>query len=130
MSTPAVPLAMPAPAAAAVRGDAQSRAAATPVTAGRPVAQPQSRAAGAAKSTTPPREAVHAAAQRLEAYLRSVGRELKFQIDEASGRIVVSVLDATTGERIRQIPSEELLRLARAHEDGTESGGFLVNLEI
>lgn len=82
------------------------------------------------KNAEPSREAVHAAAQRLEAYLRSVGRELRFQIDDESGQIVVSVLDAETGERIRQIPSEELLRLARAHRGEAGSGSSLVNLEI
>lgn len=88
------------------------------------------KAPAVANDEVPPREVVHAAAQRLEAYLRSMGRELRFQIDEASGRIVVSVLDAETGERIRQIPSEEMLRLARARQDGTDSSSFLVNLEV
>lgn len=125
-----VQLAMPAPAAAAAGAEAGGRAAIARITSGAPAAQSERSVPAAAKNAVPSREAVHAAARRLEAYLRSVGRELRFQVDEASGQIVVSVLDAATGERIRQIPSEEMLRLARAHRDGAESGSLLVNLEI
>jgi flagellar protein FlaG len=38
---------------------------------------------------------------------------LEFSIDDASGRTVVKVVDAETKELIRQIPSEEVLALAR-----------------
>lgn len=59
-------------------------------------------------------ETTAAVAQHLESYLRSVGRSLQFSVDSASGETVVQVRDAATGEVIRQIPSEEALRLARA----------------
>ena len=42
-------------------------------------------------------------------------RELKrwdFNLDEDSGRVVINVTEATSGDVIRQIPSEEALRLA------------------
>jgi flagellar protein FlaG len=51
--------------------------------------------------------------QRLEAYLRSVGRSLEFRVDAASGRTVVTVRDAETGDVVRQIPGEEVLRLSQ-----------------
>ncbi|MCU0870215.1 MAG: flagellar protein FlaG [Burkholderiales bacterium] len=38
---------------------------------------------------------------------------LQFSIDEQSGETVVKVVDADTDEVIRQIPSEEMLALAR-----------------
>lgn len=38
--------------------------------------------------------------------------QLRFVIHENPDRIVVEVLDAETGEEIRQIPPEEILRLA------------------
>ena len=59
-------------------------------------------------------ETVAAVAAQLESYLRSVGRELQFRVDSASGKTVVSVRDAATGDVIRQIPSEEALRLAQS----------------
>lgn len=66
-------------------------------------------------------ETTAAVAQQLESYLRSVGRSVQFSIDSASGRTVVSVRDAATGEVIRQIPSEEALRLAQALGSGNNA---------
>jgi flagellar protein FlaG len=59
-------------------------------------------------------EAMKAAAAQIDSYLRSTGRALQFSVDEATGRTVVTVKDAATGETIRQIPSEEAMRLAHA----------------
>jgi len=44
--------------------------------------------------------------------IRSVQRDLAFNVDEDSGRTVISVIDSESGELIRQIPSEDLLALA------------------
>lgn len=41
-----------------------------------------------------------------------VPRDLSFSLDDSTGRVVVKVTDSTSGEVIRQIPSEEALRLA------------------
>ncbi len=51
----------------------------------------------------------------LESFARSINRDLRFRVDEASGRTVVTVLDGETKEVIRQVPSEELLRMAQVH---------------
>lgn len=59
-------------------------------------------------------DAMKTAASQIEAYLKSIGRELKFSVDEVTGDTVVTVRDAQSGEVIRQIPNEEALRLARA----------------
>lgn len=71
--------------------------------------------------------AVRNAAQQLESYLRSVGRQLVFRVDEQTGTTVVSVRDASTGELIRQIPNEEALRLARHLQAGN---AVLVDLKV
>jgi flagellar protein FlaG len=86
-----------------------------------PVAQSGQRPAAnapkaAAVTVTPSIEAV---AQRLETYLKSVSRSLEFRVDAGSGRTVISVRDSDTGELIRQIPGEEVLRLAQMAEDQT-----------
>jgi len=57
---------------------------------------------------------LQAVAEQIDSYLRSVGRELEFRVDNASGRTVISVRDQATGELVRQIPSEEALRLAES----------------
>lgn len=51
--------------------------------------------------------------QRLSELVKSVQRDLQFSIDQQSGKTVITVLDSTTEEIIRQIPSEEVLTLAR-----------------
>lgn len=66
-------------------------------------------------------ETTAAVAQQLESYLRSIGRSVQFSIDSTSGRTVVSVRDLATGDVIRQIPSEEALRLAQALGSGGTS---------
>ena len=42
----------------------------------------------------------------------AVRRDINFNLDEDSGRVVINVTEATSGDVIRQIPSEEALRLA------------------
>lgn len=42
------------------------------------------------------------------------GAVLDFRVDEASGRVIVSLVDRTDGTVLRQMPSEEALRIARA----------------
>lgn len=54
--------------------------------------------------------------QGLVDFAKSMNRDLNFRIDENSGRTVVTVLDGETEEVIRQIPSEEMLRMAEALE--------------
>ena len=58
-------------------------------------------------------------AQQLETFLKRVSRSLEFHVDDASGRMVCSVRDAETGDLIRQIPNEEVLRMAELAHDET-----------
>lgn len=61
------------------------------------------------------------AARAIESYLKSNGRELEFRVDDASGQMVVSVRDAATGDLIRQVPGEAVLRMARALKEDSVS---------
>ena len=49
---------------------------------------------------------------------------LQFSVDEDTGRTVVSVIDSETRQVVRQIPSEEVMRMARALD---RMQGLLVN---
>ena len=51
--------------------------------------------------------------------MKRVSRELEFHVDGASGRMVCTVRDSQTGDLIRQIPNEEVLRLAELAHDET-----------
>lgn len=61
----------------------------------------------------PSADDVKRAAEQLETFMQSMNRYLEFRVDEDSGRTIVTVKDRTTGDTIRQIPSEEVLRLAQ-----------------
>jgi flagellar protein FlaG len=63
-----------------------------------------------------PAVAVAAAVEQIEDFLADSQRQLSFRVDEGSGRTVVRVVDPGSGEVIRQIPAEELLRIAAALE--------------
>lgn len=56
---------------------------------------------------------VERALQRLTELMSETQRSLRFRVDEASGRTVITVLDAETNEIVRQIPSPEALAVAR-----------------
>ncbi|WP_312600370.1 MULTISPECIES: flagellar protein FlaG [Pseudomonas] len=58
---------------------------------------------------------------------QSAKRNLDFSIDEATGETVVKVIATDSGEVIRQIPSEVMLRLA---ENFKESNSLLLNEKI
>ena len=58
--------------------------------------------------------------------IRSIQRDLAFNVDEDSGRTVIRVIDSESGELIRQIPSESFLAIAthlRDFQEDTVSGG-------
>lgn len=70
---------------------------------------------GGQKLPPPPTpDQVKEAVQQIQSYLNDTRRGLQFQIDDASGRTIVRVIDAKTQEVIRQMPTEEALRMARA----------------
>jgi flagellar protein FlaG len=60
-----------------------------------------------------------AAVQEIEKFVQSVKRNLEFSIDEASGQVVVKVIASESGEVVRQIPNEEVLRLANSLNDAS-----------
>ncbi|MAL95331.1 MAG: flagellar biosynthesis protein FlaG [Haliea sp.] len=49
----------------------------------------------------------------LETYFQSVSRSLRISVDDEAGTTVITVVDQATDEVVRQIPSEEVLALAR-----------------
>ncbi|WP_286184322.1 flagellar protein FlaG [Pantoea sp. Cy-639] len=57
------------------------------------------------------------AVSEIEKFLKETRRNLEFFTDEESGKIVVKVVASETGELIRQIPSEEALRIAHSLSD-------------
>ena len=62
-------------------------------------------------------EAVAQAVQKIVSYGESLGRSLAISVDERSGDFIVKVQNASTDEVVRQIPSEEVLRIAAAIQE-------------
>lgn len=59
------------------------------------------------------RIALEKAVADIREFVQSTRRNLDFSIDETTGTIVVKVIATESGEVIRQIPSETLLKLAQ-----------------
>lgn len=57
---------------------------------------------------------VEAALSNIQDFVQNIQRNLNFALDDSSGRVVVKVTDAVSGEVIRQIPTEEVLKLAES----------------
>ena len=57
-------------------------------------------------------EQIETAVAQLSEFVQTNSRQLNFSVDEGSNKQVVKVTDAETGKIIRQIPSEEVLKLS------------------
>ncbi|MCV6621541.1 MAG: flagellar protein FlaG [Cellvibrionaceae bacterium] len=53
------------------------------------------------------------AVSRLNDYVQSTQRDLKFSMDEETGQTVITVVDRYTSEVIRQLPDQVVLDLAK-----------------
>jgi len=59
------------------------------------------------------RESAQALVRQISQQLEDSGRSLALSVDEVAGDIVTRVLNPNTGELVRSIPSEEMLRISR-----------------
>lgn len=66
-------------------------------------------------------------AQQLQDFMGEMNRSLQFQVDEDSGRDVIKILDKTSGDVIKQYPSEEVLSLVSKL---SESAGILIDQTV
>ena len=57
-------------------------------------------------------EDVNDAVERVRIQVQSLQRDLNFSVDDSTGQVVIQVLDGDSGKVVRQIPSEDILRLA------------------
>lgn len=56
---------------------------------------------------------IETAVKEVRTLLQNLQSNLVFQVDESSGHTFFKVVDANTQEVIRQVPSEEILAMAR-----------------
>ena len=62
------------------------------------------------------RDAAETAMKDIQHFISSQASSVRISKDHTSGHMVVQLVDPGTGEVIRTLPSEELLRLARSFE--------------
>lgn len=77
-------------------------------------------------ASSPSKEDVTAAVAQMKDFAQVMSRQLQFDVDDESGRTVVRVLDKDSGDIIRQIPSEEVLALARQMKELMDEAGAKV----
>lgn len=99
-----------APSGVALPAVPQSTAAALPPVAGADPAIPPAVDGEAVEAAADIRRAIG----ELTEVLRTTSISLRFEIDDVTNRVVTKVIDKETGELIRQMPTEEVLRFARA----------------
>ena len=79
-------------------------------------------------------EQLDEAIAKVESFLKVQNRDLAFTIDEETNRSVVTVKDSQSGDVIRQIPSEEVLKLAERiqelQQDVGNSVGVFINNQV
>lgn len=60
------------------------------------------------------KQQVEAAVKAVKEFIQPMASNLAFEMDDDSGRTVIKITEASSGELIRQIPSEEMLEIAKA----------------
>ena len=74
------------------------------------------------------------AVAQVETFLKAQNRDLAFSIDDSTQRSIVTVKDSQSGDVIRQIPSEDVLKLAERiqelQQDVGKSVGVFINNQV
>lgn len=64
-------------------------------------------------SSSESKEQIKQAVQKIQETVDNLAQNLRFSIDEETGKTIIKVMDAHTDEIIRQIPTEEAVEIAR-----------------
>jgi flagellar protein FlaG len=80
-----------------------------------PVASPEVRLQAPPKQPAPDRAQLEQVIKDIKQLVKPmVSNGLNFSIDDRTGKAIVRITDGETGEMIRQIPSEEMMEIARS----------------
>lgn len=104
--------------------DSAPAAVATP----RPQAPEPAQAAASATSVPPPTQSqIQSALDSMNKVLKQNNAGLEFSVDKDTRRTVFKLVESTTGEVIRQYPTEDLLAIARAIDQMPQYQGLLLS---
>ena len=79
------------------------------------------------QNSKPGPEQVEAVVSRLQNALQNIEPRIELSVDKELNQVIVRVFDEESGDLIRQIPSEEILKLDRFFDDPS---GLFVEEEI
>jgi len=80
---------------------------------------------GASQGNAATSERLKAAVARANQELAQSNREMTFVFDDKVGRMLVKIVDKQTNTVVRQVPSEDMLAMARALEDAPTRGALI-----
>ena len=109
------------------RGAVGAELAALPVAGRSPAAAVETVDAVKAKAPAPSAQEVEEAVAKLNQSVQGRAQGLEYSIDDDSHRTIVKVIDQSTKEVLRQIPTPEALQIAKSIDART--GGLLVDQE-
>ena len=90
----------------------------------RPAKPPESRPKNEAGPAAPASvETAEKAMEKINQHLQQSGTELKFKVDKGSGRTIFQIVSESSGKVLLQVPSEELLAMARKLREFAEEMG-------
>jgi flagellar protein FlaG len=105
----------------------QAKVPVDPAAKGEASAKTEARTVPAAeKNQAKNQEDLDQAVDKLNDFVQNLQRDLQFSVDKKSGEMVVKVIDTTSQKVIRQIPSEDALRLARSLMEQKDGGKLTI----
>lgn len=111
---------------AADRSPLSSDASTTPGIARAPATAVETANAVKGSAAVPSLDQVNQAVSQLNKSAQAQSQGLEFSVDNDTKRTVVKVIDQSTKEVLRQIPTPEALELAKALESKSGSTGLLI----
>ena len=75
--------------------------------------EPQPKAQQAQEAQEVSKAEVEKAVTKLNDFVQTVQRNLQFNLDDTSGKTIITVVDKETSEVVRQIPDDVAIRLAQ-----------------
>jgi len=71
-------------------------------------------------------ELVKTAATKGNSILQEINRNLEFQVDDSTQKVVVKIVDSKSGDVVRQIPTEEMLAFIKRMQEMEGDQGSLL----
>ncbi len=68
--------------------------------------------------------------EQMKDFVSSINKGLSFRVDQETGRDIVTIYEAATGDVIRQIPEEEMLEVLRRLAQDRERHSGLVMTKV